>query len=91
MSHQCRSYTLTLEGQLHYQSLDIARAFFLITAHRANDIAACDGFEKNFGGKIGFNLVERLRQRRDGEIIVELRLALIRDLLQFEDGFCVFY
>jgi len=72
MSHQCRSYTLTLKSWLHYQSLNIARIFLLMTAHRPNNIAVCNGFEKNLDAKISFNLVERLRQRRDGKVIIDL-------------------
>jgi len=64
---------------------DVAGALPRVGADRADDAAAERGLEDRLPPEVVFHLAQRLRQRRDLEVVVDLRLALVGELLQGED------
>ena len=83
--HQLRADTPATILGMNDETADVAGLPIPASPHRADDPALVDGFENHAAAELRPKIFECFRQRRQAEIVVDRRLALVGEFLQIED------
>ena len=87
--HELGADSLPLAVGMDDEPADRATAVCKRRPYGAHDLIICDGSQEELGIELGLDLGERLRERRNLPITVELCFTPVGQLLQREDLCCI--